>query len=213
MTKGVLITGFAPFDGQAENASWLAAQFAAEIWSGPGTIATALLPVSFGGVGAALERAIAEHRPSVVLCTGLAEGRSRIGLERTAINVIDARIPDEDGWSPVDEPVVVAGPVAYLSSLPIKSCVAELGARLIPAEVSNTAGTYVCNAVFYRLMHGLRRARGVRGGFVHVPQAAETARGQEPTLPLETIAQGLELIARTSLAVRHDVRLTGGAVH
>lgn len=213
MTGTVLLTGFAPFDGQAENASWLAAQFAAEIWSGTGVVATALLPVSFSDVGRALDRAIAEHRPDVIICTGLAEGRSRIGLERTAVNVIDARIPDQDGWSPVDEPVVVGGPVGYLSSLPIKACVAELGARGIPGEVSNSAGTYVCNAVFYRLMHGLRRARGVRAGFVHVPQAAETSRSEAPTLPLETIAEGLELIARTSLAVRHDLRLTGGAVH
>lgn len=213
MTGTVLLTGFAPFDGQAENASWLGAQYAAELWDGPGTVATAVLPVSFSEVGRALDRAVAEHSPDVIICAGLAEGRRRIGLERTAVNVIDARIPDADGWSPVDEPVVVGGPVAYLSRLPIKACVAELDARHLPAEVSNSAGTYVCNAVFYRLLHGLRRTRGVRAGFVHVPQAAETSRSDAPTLPLESIARGLEIIARTSLAVRHDLRRTGGAVH
>ena len=210
MTATVLLTGFAPFDGQRENASWLAVQQTADEWSGPGTVVTERLPVSFADGGWALERAIAAHRPDVVVCTGLAEGRSRIGIERTAVNVIDARIPDQDGWSPVDEPVVVGGPVAYLSTLPIKACVAQLRSQDVPAEVSNTAGTYVCNAVFYRLLHGLRRSHGVRGGFVHVPQAAEIARTDGPTMPLDLIAHGLGVIVRTSLAVRSDLRRTGG---
>ncbi|WP_372593107.1 pyroglutamyl-peptidase I [Actinotalea sp.] len=213
MTRTVLLTGFGAFDGQALNASWLGVRRAAEIWDGPDVLATAQLPVSFSEVGPALERAVAEHRPDVIVCAGLAEGRSRIGVERAALNVLDARIPDASGWAPVDEPVVAGGPMAYLSRLPIKACVAALDAHDIPAEVSNTAGTYVCNAVFYRLLHALRHDAVVRGGFVHVPQAVETARSAVPTLPLETIAAGLVIIARTSLAVREDLRVTGGAVH
>ena len=213
MSRTVLLTGFAAFDGQQENASWLAVERAAEAWSGPGEVATALLPVSFAEVGPALADAVARHRPDVVVCAGLAEGRSRIGLERTAVNIIDARIPDQDGWSPIDEPVVVGGPVGYLSSLPIKACLAELTAALVPAEISESAGTYVCNAVFYRLMHSLRRASAVRAGFVHLPQATEIARDDGPSLALDVLAGGLTVIARTSLTVRHELRLAGGRIH
>ncbi|MBU4336270.1 MAG: pyroglutamyl-peptidase I [Actinobacteria bacterium] len=213
MDPTVLLTGFAPFDGQQENASWLAVRRVADRWSGPGVLATALLPVSFEGVGPALDRAIDAHRPDLVICTGLAEGRARIGLERTAVNVMDARIPDQDGWSPIDEPVVPGGPVAYWSTLPIKACQEAVAAAGVPAEISNSAGTYVCNAVFYRLMHRVHRTAGTRAGFLHVPQATETARSPGPTLPLGTIADGLELIAQTSLVVAQDIRVTGGATH
>ncbi len=213
MSRRVLLTGFAPFDGQLQNPSWLAVQQAAQEWTGPGALATALLPVSFAGVGPALDRAIAAHRPDVVVCAGLAEGRDRVGLERTAVNVIDARIPDEDGRAPVDEPVVPGGPVAYLSSLPIKACVAELTALDLPGEVSNTAGTYVCNAAFYHLQHALRGWPWARGGFVHLPQASETARSDGPALPLDVLAQALVVIARTSLTVEADLPVSGGREH
>lgn len=213
MTRTVLLTGFAPFDGQQENASWLAVQQVARTWTGPDVLAAAQLPVSFEAVGAALDHAVAVHRPDVVICTGLAEGRTRIGLERTAVNVMDARIPDQDGRSPVDDPVVPDGPVAYWSSLPIKACLVEVAAAGVPVEISNSAGTYVCNTAFYLLMHAVRREPGRSAGFVHVPQATETARSDGPTLPLETIVHGLDLIARTALAVRHDLRVTGGSVH
>lgn len=213
MDRTVLLTGFAPFDGQQENASWLAVRRVAERWSGPGALVTALLPVSFKGVGPALDAAVDACRPDVVICTGLAEGRATIGLERTAVNVMDARIPDQDGRSPIDEPVVPDGPVGYWSTLPIKACQAAVAGAGVPAEVSGSAGTYVCNAVFYRLMHRLREATGVRAGFVHVPQATETARSQGPTLPLDVIAYGLELVVQTSLAVPRDIRAAGGTVH
>lgn len=213
MDRTVLLTGFTPFDGQRENASWLAVRRVAECWSGPGALVTALLPVSFDGVGPALDRAVDACRPDVIICTGLAEGRAMIGLERTAVNVMDARIPDQDGRSPIDEPVVPGGPVGYWSTLPIKACQAAVAGAGVPAEVSSSAGTYVCNAVFYRLMHRVRETTDVRAGFVHVPQATETARSAVPTMPLDVIARGLELVTRTSLAVPRDIRVAGGAVH
>ena len=213
MSRTVLLTGFAAFDGQQENASWLAVQRAAEGWSGPGALLTTLLPVSFADVGPALDQAIATHHPEVVICAGLAQGRARIGLERTAVNVIDSCIPDQDGWSPIDEPVVVGGPVGYLSTLPIKACVAELAAAQVPAEISNSAGTYVCNGIFYWLLHRLRSTPEVRGGFVHVPQATEIARSDAPTLALDVLARGLSVIARTTISVRHDLRRASGSDH
>src|SRR5690606_4205494 len=115
----------------------------------------------------------------LVVGVGEAGGRERIGLERVAVNVIDARIPDNDGAQPIDVPVVPGAPAAYFSSLPIKACVEALARADLPAEVSSTAGTYVCNAAFYALMH-LVAGSGVRAGFVHVPRVGDNGAAGGP---------------------------------
>ena len=158
-------------------------------------------------------RLLRAHQPSLVICVGQAGGRAEITPERVAINIDDARIADNAGSQPIDSPVVRSGPAAYWSRLPIKAIVAELHARKIPAAVSQTAGTFVCNHVFYGLMHALRRRPGVRGGFVHVPFLPEQAKRGEPSLALETMVEAIAVTVETALVTRRDRRIQGGQTH
>ncbi|MHA7210495.1 pyroglutamyl-peptidase I [Arthrobacter sp. MDT1-65] len=211
----ILLTGFEPFGGESTNPSWLAAQRAAELLRAQGTEAAAVeLPCAFGRSIDALEAALGRFRPEIVLCVGQAGGRGSVSVERVAINVDDARIPDNAGRLPVDEPVVAGGPAAYFSSLPIKACREAVAALGIPVEVSQTAGTYVCNHVFYGLMHLLAQRDGPRGGFVHVPFSTEQgeAHGQ-PGLALDLMADALATIATTTADTGQDVRVAAGAEH
>lgn len=210
----VLLTGFEPFGGQAVNPSWQAVQLLASRWDGPAELVTLELPVDFRAAGPALAEAIASAQPDVVVAVGQAGGRPDVTVERVAINVDDARIPDNAGCSPVDEPVVAGGPAAYFSTLPVKACVAAMTEAGVPASVSQTAGTFVCNHVFYRVVHELAGRPGARGGFVHVPFTPEQAAGtRHPSMTLDVIATGLDAVVRTSLAGEDDLRVTGGATH
>ena len=139
----------------------------------------------------------------MVIALGQSGGRPGLSLERVAINVDDYRIPDNDGNRPVDEPVVEGGPAAYWSTLPIKDMVRAMWEAGVPASVSNSAGTFVCNHLFYRLMRFLEDEGNVRrGGFIHVPYMMEQAeRLGQPGLPLETMARGLEAAILAATAV------------
>lgn len=207
----LLLTGFAPFAGEAINPSWQAVRaLDGERIEGHRVIAMEL-PTEFEGSLRALRKALRETQPRVVIAVGQAGGRQGISLERVAINVIDARIPDNAGAQPIDQPIVGNGPAAYFSTLPIKAALAALQRADIDAHISQTAGTYVCNHVFYGLMHAARRMK-TRAGFVHVPYLPEQARRHAaPGMPLDRIIEGLRTIARTTLLVRADARLSGGA--
>lgn len=146
----VLVTGFEPFEGHAVNASWLAVQELVRTWRGP-AIEAVRLPVSFRRAPGLLEEAVARTRPRAVVSVGEAGGADAVLVERVALNVADARIPDEDGDRPVDEPLVPGGPAAWFTALPLRACVDAAERAGVPARVSSSAGTYVCNAVFYRL--------------------------------------------------------------
>ncbi|MFM1748010.1 MAG: pyroglutamyl-peptidase [Verrucomicrobiota bacterium] len=211
--KTVLLTGFEPFGGAARNPSGEIAL----AWDGRevagARIVGAVLPCVFGSARRELDLLLRRHRPAVVLCLGVAAGRAAITPERVAINVDDARIPDNAGRRPIDLPIVRGGPVAYWSTLPIKAIVAELRSRGIPAEVSQTAGTFLCNHVFYALMHAVRRRRGVKAGFVHVPAMSEAAAPGEPSLPLAALIEAAGVMLRTILRTRRDRRAAGGATH
>ncbi|WP_298253135.1 pyroglutamyl-peptidase I [uncultured Arthrobacter sp.] len=211
----ILLTGFEPFGGEATNPSWLAARQASELLRAQGHEAVATeIPCVFGAGLDVLDAALAEHRPDTVLCVGQAGGRDRISLERVAINVDDARIPDNAGRQPIDDPVVDGGPAAYFSTLPIKACAQALHALDIPAEVSQTAGTYVCNHLFYGLMHRLADRPEVRGGFIHVPYSLEQGRANgQPGLSIDAMAAGLVAIATTTASTTRDLRVTAGAEH
>ncbi len=212
--RTVLVTGFEPFGGESINPSALAARALHGRAIEGHEVHAAVLPCVFGESVALLRREIRRLRPSLVVCVGQAGGRAAIGVERVAINVDDARIPDNAGASPIDAPIAPRGPVAYWSTLPIKSIVAALRAGGLPAEVSQSAGTFVCNHVFYGLMHTLKRRSGVRGGFVHVPYVPEQAtRIGAPSLPLERMVDGLAITVATALTTEGDVREAGGATH
>ncbi|MFE7299821.1 pyroglutamyl-peptidase I [Streptomyces sp. NPDC057579] len=211
----VLFTGFAPFDGAATNPSWQAVRTAAATPLAGLALHTAELPCVYGASLTALRTAIDETRPDLVVAVGQAGGRPDITVERVALNVDDARIPDNAGAEPIDEPIVPDGPAAYLSTLPIKACVAAVRAAGLPASVSNTAGTFVCNHVFYGLAHLIAtELPHIRGGFVHVPYAPEqvTDRAQ-PSLPVDAVATALREIAATAARTRTDLRVAEGATH
>ena len=210
----VLMTGFAPFGGESVNPSW---QAVALLGARRDDVAAVELPCAFAGSLPALRRAIEEHSPELVVCVGQAGGRAEVTPERVAINLIDARIPDNAGARPVDVPVVPDGPAAYFTTLPVKACVAAIRAAGVPASVSHTAGTYVCNQVFYGLMHLLATDfPGLRGGFVHVPFSPEqvAAAGKPaPSLPVDRIAEALSILADTASKVTEDLAVSGGAEH
>lgn len=179
----ILVTGFEPFGGQSLNPSWEVARALHGTLVDGAQVTAVQLPCVFAQALPALQEALARHRPDIVLALGQAEGRCDFSVERVAINVMDARIPDNAGEQPIDVPVIAGGPAAYFSTLPIKSLVAGLKAAGFAASVSQTAGTFVCNQVFYALQHALA-GQGVHSGFVHLPLLPEQAADWKgPSLP------------------------------
>lgn len=209
-----LVTGFESFGGDGVNPSLEALRHLSRRL-GPLDVATRALPVVYGAALPALHAAIAETAPDIVLCIGLAGGRAALSLERVAINIDDARIADNHGNRPIDQPVVAGGPAVYFATLPIKAAVAALRDAGLPAAVSNSAGTFLCNHVFYGLMHAAALSGGrFRGGFVHVPylpgQAARVPGA--PSMALEQIVEGIEIILQIAAARTDDLVVSEGAL-
>ncbi|CAH0327446.1 Pyrrolidone-carboxylate peptidase [Microbacterium sp. Bi128] len=160
-----------------------------------------------------LRALIATHQPDVVIAVGLAGGRATLTPERVAINLADARIADNAGAQPLDRPVVAGGPAAYFATLPVKAMAAALTDAGLPASVSHSAGTFVCNHVMYAALHATADAPEVRAGFVHVPYAREDAPADVPSLPLDDIVRGLEIAIRAAVDTRVEAAVPGGALH
>jgi pyroglutamyl-peptidase len=215
MTKTVLLTGFEPFNKATINPSWEAVR-ALEGWRAEGFRVEVLqLPCVFGRANDVLREAVDRLRPDVVIATGQAGGRAELSVERIAINVDDALFLDNAAQQPIDTAIVHGGPAAYFTTLPIKAIVREIRARGLAGGVSQTAGTFVCNHVFYGLMHHLS-SRPVRAGFIHVPFLPEQAAaypGGAPGMALEDIIAGLRVAVEVTLAVESDVSEVGGATH
>jgi len=215
--RTVLLTGFEPFEQEPINPSWEAVRALDGERIGNAVIVARQLPCVFGKAIEEMDALVAALRPELVIAVGQAGGRTELSIERVAINVDDARIADNAGAQPVDNVIAEGGPAAYFSKLPIKAIVRDLRAAGVPAMVSQTAGTFVCNHVFYGLMHTLaaRQAGTVRGGFIHIPylpqQAAEHPGA--PSLALDTLIAGLRVAVATSLATRTDIREQGGQLH
>ena len=208
----VLLTGFDPFGGERINPSWEAVRALDGRQIAGHRIVAAQLPTVFDQSLTVLRELLRTHRPALVICSGQAGGRPALSLERIAINVNDARIADNARAQPVDVPVIAGGPAAYFSSLPIKAMLAALEREGLRAEVSQTAGTFVCNHVFYGLMHELSTSAdhaGVRGGLIHVPWLP--GQGQ-PSMPVADVVRGLELAIRCALTTATDIRRQAGAL-
>ena len=214
-TANILLTGFDPFGGETINPSWEAVRTLDGEIVGGCTIRAVQLPTVFGRSLTVLRAALKRWKPTIVICVGQAGGRAQLSLERVAINVDDARIPDNAGKQPIDRAIVRGGPAAYFSTLPIKAMRAALADAGLPAEISQTAGTFVCNHVFYGLMHALALTPDVRGGFVHIPflpaQAARHAGA--PSLAQEDVVRALRVMLAVALATQRDRRLFGGDTH
>ena len=209
----LLLTGFEPFGGETVNPSTQVAQALAGERIGGHRVVACELPCVFGTALEVLDEALVRHEPRLVLALGQAAGRCDLSIERVAINVDDARIADNAGRQPIDEPVSADGPAAYFSSLPIKAMVAALREAGVPASVSQTAGTFVCNHVFYGLMQRLRD--GARGGFMHLPLLPEQAARHpgQPSLPLATMVDGVRIALAAALGRQgDDLRAGGGSL-
>lgn len=210
----ILLTGFDPFGGESLNPSWLAARALDGVEVEGAMVRALQLPTVFGESLRVLRQALASHRPDIVLALGQAGGRAALSLERVAVNIDDARIPDNAGAQPVDEPVVAGAPAAYFSTLPVKAIVAAWRRQGLPAEVSQTAGTFVCNHVFFGLQHALA-GTAARSGFLHLPFLPQQVAGRPhlPSLPLEAMVEGVRLALATARVHRGaDLREAGGAL-
>lgn len=212
--KTVLITGFEPFNGAAINPAWEAVR-ALSGWQGDGfQVITRQLPCVFGLSTRLLLDAIEEGKPDVVIAVGQAGGRAEISVERVAINIDDAPIPDNDGWQPLDKPIAAAGPVAYFATLPVKSIVQAIRDRGVAAGVSQTAGTFVCNHVFFGLMH-FTHGLPLTAGFIHVPFLPEQVADKPgvASMALADIIEGLRAAVEVAVQGGADQAQAGGATH
>lgn len=211
----VLITGFEPFGGETLNPSWEVVKLLDGMIIDDCRVVARQLPCVFGESLEVLNAAIDALQPSVVLAVGQAGGRADMTVERVAINVDDARIPDNRGQQPVDVAIVPNGPAAWFSTLPIKAMVEALREAGIPASVSQTAGTFVCNHVMYGVLHKLADRPEVKGGFIHIPYLPEQAASHPgaPSMATQTLKQGLEIAIAVALRQAHDIKVVGGATH
>ncbi len=210
--KKVLITGFEPFGGADVNPALEAVKKLNGRELNGGVIVTCDVPVvRFNAIDAVM-KAVELHQPDVVITVGQAGGRAAITPERVAINVDDFRIPDNAGIQVIDEPIYEQAPNAYFSTLPIKAIVHRLQEMNIPAQVSNTAGTFVCNHLFYGVANQLAKTK-VRNGFIHIPYLPEqTAKLDQPSMSLDLIVEGLALAAQATLEHDEDLQATGGTI-
>ena len=192
--KRVLLTGFEPFAGANLNPSEQIVNALKGRQIAGVELHTAVLPVVFTESSELLRHLIKLHKPDAVICLGQAEGRREISFERVAINLDDARLADNAGRVVLDQPVVAGGPTAHLTTLPVKEMVAAVRAEGIAAGLSTTAGTFVCNHIFYAMQHELAET-SVVSGFIHVPLMTEQAADFAglPTMPLDQQIRAIEI--------------------
>ena len=208
----VLITGFDPFGGEKINPAWEAVKALPDNIDGI-EVVKLQIPTVFKKSAKKLFENIDSVKPDVVICVGQAGGRYEFSVERVAINVDDGRIPDNDGYQPVDSPVFEDGENAYFSTLPIKAIVEEVKKAGIPAAVSNTAGTYVCNHIMYSLLYYLNKNNlNIKGGFIHVPFIREQVveKKNTPYMELTRITKALEISIKAIRDYEKDLVISGG---
>ena len=190
----ILITGFEPFGGESVNPAYEAVKLLPDM-AGDIQIVKMEIPTVFGEAGKVVETGILQHQPDAVICVGQAGRRADIGEERVAINLVEASIPDNAGNQPMDVKVQEDGDTAYFATIPVKAMVKNIKDHGIPASISYTAGTYVCNSVMYDLLYLIdRKYPSIRGGFIHVPYATEQGVGKPvgtATMELSTISKAL----------------------
>lgn len=213
----ILLTGFEPFNNEITNPAWEVVRlFEGKKILETHTVHIAQLPCEFGKANTVLTELLRQIQPEIAICVGQAGGRVDISLERIAINIDDARIPDNAGAQPIDQSIDPDGPAAYFSTLPIKAIVKNLREAGTPASVSQTAGTYVCNHVFYGLMHyANKHSQLLRAGFVHIPYLPSQASAHPgaPSMALEQMKKALHILLETSVSQGKDIRFGSGTTH
>ena len=212
----VLITGFDPFGGESVNPAYEAVKLLPDTIAGAQIIKLEI-PTVFSKSGPAVEAGIQEHQPDIVINVGQAGGRSCVTIEKVAINLADARIPDNAGEQPVDEVLQADGENAYFATIPVKAIVQNVRDHGIPCHVSYTAGTYVCNCVMYNVLYmAAKKYPNIRAGFIHVPFAAEQAVDKAngmAFMSLEMIAKSLEYAIEATVQNETDISEAMGTTH
>jgi len=210
--KKVLVTGFEPFGGAKINPALEAIKRLDGEQLNGGEIVTCQVPVTRFESTQVVVEAIEHFKPDYVITLGQAAGRAEITPERIAINIDDYRIPDNAGNQPIDQPIVEGGPAAYFSTLPIKAITKQLQQAGIACQVSNSAGTFVCNHLFYGLQHYLV-GQSIPHGFVHIPLVPEQdTTGSQPVMPLDIIVDGLKIMAQTVIQTDGDIEFGAGEI-
>lgn len=211
----VLVTGFDPFGGEKVNPAFEAVKRLEDKIAGAQVIKVEI-PTVFRKSIEILDKKIEEEKPDVVICVGQAGGRFDMTVERVAINISDASIEDNEGNKPIDETIFEDGENAYFSSLPIKSIVSNIRNEKIPASVSNTAGTYVCNHIMYGLLYLIdKKYKNIRGGFIHVPYLPEQAvdKRSTPSMNINDIVTALTVAIKTTVETQNDIKISDGKTH
>lgn len=200
----ILLTGFEPFGGSPINPSEQVVKHLAVHPPADMDLATTILPVDRVRGPAEVLRALEQHEPGAVICLGEAGRRTAISIERVAINLLDFRIPDNNGEQATDEPIVAGGPAAYFATLPVREMQAAIQETGIPAELSLSAGSYLCNQVLYVLLHEIAiKELRVPAGFIHLPQLPEQTSQQSapgPSMSLETMVEGIQTAIKVVIA-------------
>ena len=211
----VLVTGFDPFGGESINPAWEAVKVIKNEIAGA-EIVTMQIPTVVGKSIEKIHSKMVEINPDIVIAVGQAGGRFGVTPERVAINVTDARIPDNEGNQPIDEPIFADGDTAYFSNLPVKAMVQAIKDAGYPAFLSNTAGTYICNHVMYGILYYIRKEfPNVRGGFIHVPFAASQVveKPNTPSMAIADITASLEAAILAAVEHKDDLKIIGGETH
>ena len=211
----VLVTGFDPFGGEPVNPAYEAVKKLPDTIAGAEIIKREIPTVFDKGADAAIAF-LDEEKPDLVINVGQAGGRALMCMEKVAINLQEARIKDNEGRQPVNKPVREGGETAYFATVPVKAMTENLKAHGIPAAVSYTAGTYVCNDVMYRVAHYIHsEGLPIRSGFIHVPYAAEQAVGKPadtPSMSLDMISQGIAYAIETAVKESIDIETAMGEI-
>ena len=214
----ILVTGFDPFGGEKINPALETIKRLPDTILGAQIIKLEI-PTVVGKSLAKITEAVEKENPDAVLSIGQAGGRSEITVERIGINIDDCRIPDNEGNQPIDEPVIKGGPAAYFVTVPIKAIVENIKAHNIPASISNTAGTFICNHVCYGVAHlaAARTAAGkpMKSGFIHIPFLPEQVIGKPaltPSMSLETIVSGITHALEAIVEHGSDIKVSGGKI-
>lgn len=197
----ILITGFEPFGSNNENSSWVVANKVATQNTFGIDIALELMPVSFRSVAKTLRTAVMRHNPDLLIMLGQAGSSDKVRLERIAINMMDARNADNDGFIPDEEPINTETPVALFTNTDIKQLYNAIVEQSIPVKISNSCGLYVCNRIYYEALMLCNERKNMRAIFVHLPlyKGQRDAKDTTPTLPLNDMTRAIDIIINKSI--------------
>lgn len=211
----ILVTGFDPFGGEPINPAIETVKRLPDVIAGAEILKLEVPTVCHKSLQV-IDEAIKKYDPDVILSIGQAGGRPDITVERVGINVDDCRIPDNEGNQKIDEPVYPDGPAAYFVTIPIKAMVQKIQSKGIPASISNTAGTFVCNHVTYGVCHLVAtKYPGKRSGFIHIPYLPQqvTNKSNMPSMSQDLLVEGITAAIEAIVETKKDIKVTGGATH